>query len=132
MLVARSGEKLNQVAAELQGKIGVAVKTIVLDLTAAPAANSCSISLQRERAAVDVLVNNAGFSIFGEFAGMAEEEILGQIQLNVTALTQLTGLLLPAMLARRKDYECGFDGSLSAGAVDGGILRDQGLCAVVL
>ena len=38
MPVARSGEKLNQVAAELQGKIGVAVKTIVLDLTAAPAA----------------------------------------------------------------------------------------------
>lgn len=81
---------------------------------------------------MDVLVNNAGFSVFGEFAGMAEEEILGQIQLNVTALTQLTGLLLPAMLARRKDYECGFDGGLSAGAFDGGALRDQGLCAVIL
>ena len=50
---------------------------------------------------MDVLVNNAGFGVFGEFAGMAEEEILGQIQLNVTALTQLTGLFLPAMLARR-------------------------------
>ena len=50
---------------------------------------------------MDVLVNNAGFSVFGEFAGMAEEEILGQIQLNVTALTQLTRLLLPAMVAPR-------------------------------
>ncbi|MGA7048842.1 MAG: SDR family NAD(P)-dependent oxidoreductase [Candidatus Sulfotelmatobacter sp.] len=38
VLVARSGEKLNQVAAELKGTFGVAVKTIVLDLTAAPAA----------------------------------------------------------------------------------------------
>jgi hypothetical protein len=32
---------------------------------------------------------------------MAENEILGQIQLNITALTHLTGLLLPPMLARR-------------------------------
>jgi len=38
LVLARSGEKLNQVAAELKGTFGVAVKTIVLDLTAAPAA----------------------------------------------------------------------------------------------
>src|ERR1017187_7223834 len=46
-------------------------------------------------------VNNAGFGAFGEFAQMPEEEILGQIQLNVTALTQLTRLFLPPMVQRR-------------------------------
>jgi uncharacterized protein len=98
VLVARSGDKLNQVAAELGEQFGITVKTIVLDLAAVEAARVLFDQLQGE--AVDVLVNNAGFGGFGEFAEMAEEEILGQIQLNVTALTQLTRLFLPGMLAR--------------------------------
>jgi uncharacterized protein len=101
VLVARSADKLNQVAAELQGQFGVSVKVIALDLAASPAPKFLFDQLQRERISVDVLVNNAGFGGFGEFAGMAEEEILGQIQLNVAALTHLTRMFLPAMLARR-------------------------------
>lgn len=100
VLVARSADKLNQVAGELQGQFGIAVKTIALDLAAGPAAKSLFDQVQGEGVVVDVLVNNAGFGGFGEFAEMAEEEILGQIQLNITALTQLTRLFLPAMGAR--------------------------------
>jgi short-subunit dehydrogenase len=102
VLVARNGGKLNQIAAELQSQFGVTVKTVVLDLAAAPATKFLFDQLQREGVAVDVLVNNAGFGAFGEFASMAEEEILGQIQLNIAALTHLTRLFLPLMLARRR------------------------------
>jgi hypothetical protein len=56
--------------------------------------------LQREGIEVEILVNNAGFGAFGEFASMSEDEIMGQIQLNISALTQLTRLFLPSMLAR--------------------------------
>jgi uncharacterized protein len=101
VLVARSADKLNQVAAEVQGQFGVSVKVIALDLAALPAPKFLFDQVQREGIAVDVLVNNAGFGGFGEFAGMAEEEILGQIQLNVAALTHLSRMFLPAMLARR-------------------------------
>ncbi|MGA8270160.1 MAG: SDR family oxidoreductase, partial [Candidatus Sulfotelmatobacter sp.] len=101
VLVARSGDKLNQVAAELRGQFGVTVKVIALDLAVAPSAKFLFDQLHSEGMVVDVLVNNAGFGTFGEFSGIAEEEILGQIQLNVTALTELTRLFLPAMLARR-------------------------------
>jgi len=101
VLVARSSDKLNQVAAELQGEFGVSVKIFALDLAAAPAPKFLFDPLRREGIAVDVLVNNAGFGTFGEFASVAEEEILGQIHLNITALTHFTRLFLPAMLARR-------------------------------
>ena len=101
LLVARSAEKLNQVANQLQSQFGVAVKALALDLAAAPAPKFLFDQLQREKIEVDVLVNNAGFGAFGEFASMPEGEILGQIQLNVTALTHLTRLFLPPMLARR-------------------------------
>ena len=100
VLVARSADKLAQVANELQGP-GVAVKTIALDLASPPAPKFLFDQLQREGIAVDILINNAGFGAFGEFAQMPEEEILGQISLNITALTELTRLFLPAMIARR-------------------------------
>ena len=100
VLVARSGDKLGKVTAELQ-KLGVAVKTVSLDLTDAHAPKFLFDQLQRENIAVDILINNAGFGAYGDFAHMSAEEIQGQIDLNITALTQLTKLFLPAMLARR-------------------------------
>ena len=48
-----------------------------------------------------MLVNNAGFGVFGPFAAtdLAEEQAL--LQLNIVALTELTKALLPGMLSRR-------------------------------
>ena len=100
ILVARSGDKLAEAAKELQA-LGVRVMTVVLDLTAPMAPRFLSDQVQSAGLQVDILVNNAGFGALGEFAQMSEEKILGQIQLNVTALTELTRLFLPGMLARR-------------------------------
>jgi short-subunit dehydrogenase len=98
VLVARSADKLAQVATELQVHGGT-VKTIALDLAPPPAPKF--LFDQLAGTPIDILVNNAGFGAFGEFAQMPEEEILGQIQLNLTALTQLTRLFLPPMVQRR-------------------------------
>jgi len=100
ILVARSGDKLAQVAAELRPH-NVTVKTVSLDLSASPAPKFLFDQLQTEGTTIDILINNAGFGAFGEFAQMSNEEIFGQIQLNIVALTELTRLFLPAMLARR-------------------------------
>ncbi len=100
VLVARSADKLAQVATELQAH-GVTVKTIAIDLVDAPASKFLFDQLQREGVVIDVLVNNAGFGTFGDFAQMPEDEILGQIDLNIRALTELTRLFLPAMVQRR-------------------------------
>ena len=100
VLVARSTDKLAQVATELQAQ-GVAVKTIALDLATAPAPKFLFDQLQSAGVSVDILINNAGYGAFGDFVHMPEEEILGQINLNITALTQLTRLFLPSMVQRR-------------------------------
>jgi uncharacterized protein len=100
VLVARNGDKLLKVAGELEMH-GIQVKTIPLDLAQPPAARFLFDQLQREGIAVDILVNNAGFGAFGDFVGMREDDILGQIQVNITALTELTRLFLPPMIARR-------------------------------
>src|SRR5271156_5397395 len=77
VLVARSADKLAQVAAEVQ-TYGVTVKTITLDLTAPPAPRFLFDQLHRDNIAIDILINNAGFGIYGEFAEMPEAEILVQ------------------------------------------------------
>ena len=100
VLVARSADKLAQFAAELQAQ-HVTVKTIALDLAAVPAPKFLFDQLQREAVTIDILINNAGFGVYGDFAQMREAEILGQVDLNIRALTELTRLFLPHMIARR-------------------------------
>jgi len=100
VLVARSADKLAQVATELQAH-NVTIKTIALDLAQLPAPKFLFDQLQVERISVDFLINNAGFGAYGEFAEMPIDEILGQIGLNIIALTELTRLFLPSMIARR-------------------------------
>ena len=100
ILVARSSDKLAQVATEMRA-LGVTVQTVALDLGTPSAAKILFEQLKSENTAVDMLINNAGFGALGEFATMSEENILGQIQLNITALTELTRSFLPPMLARR-------------------------------
>jgi uncharacterized protein len=99
VLAARSADKLAQLATELRTQ-GVTVKTVPLDLSTPLAPKFLFDQLQTEGVAVDLLINKAGFGAFGEFAQMSNDKIVGQIQLNITALTELTRLFLPAMLAR--------------------------------
>ncbi len=101
ILVARSAPKLTQFADELQRQFGIAAKAIPLDLTAAPAPQFLFDQLQREGISIDILVNNAGYGVLGEFSNVSLEENLGQIQLNIIALTQLTKLFLGPMIERR-------------------------------
>ena len=100
MLVARSETKLLQFAGELQRQFGISVKTVALDLTAPDAPQVLFDRVRSDCIAVDILVNNAGYGKFGEFAEVSAEESLGQIQLNIVALTWLTKLFLGPMLER--------------------------------
>jgi uncharacterized protein len=100
VLVARNGPRLAQVADELQRQFGITVKAVALDLTEPTAPGSLFEQLQREQVGVNVLINNAGYGRFGEFAEVTAEESLGQIQLNIAALTNLTKLFLGPMLQR--------------------------------
>jgi hypothetical protein len=98
ILVARSGKNLAQAAAEFQAQ-GTTVQTIAVDLAQAPGAKFVFEQTRGEN--IDILINNAGYGAFGEFAEMSEHDILGQINLNITTLTQMTRLFLPGMIARR-------------------------------
>lgn len=100
ILVARSEDKLKKIATELQQHYQINAEVIAQDLTA-PAAGKTLFDLVKQKGlTVDLLVNNAGFGDYGEFSDSDLSKQLAMIQLNVTALTELTGLFLPIMKSR--------------------------------
>ena len=98
ILVSRSKEKLLAAAKTIDSKDA---KIIVSDLTREHAAEVIFNELTRRSIEVDCLVNNAGFGTYGAFFDSDVEEQISMIQLNATALTHLTRLLLPGMINRK-------------------------------
>ena len=106
VLVARDEGRLRRAGEELAGAHGVRFHVVPADLTDPAAPEAIFRAVQAAGVEVEALVNNAGFGLYGPFvqtAGEAATELareLEMIQVNVTALTHLTKLFLPAMVAR--------------------------------
>ncbi|MGD1715194.1 SDR family NAD(P)-dependent oxidoreductase [Hydrocoleum sp. CS-953] len=101
VLVARSEDKLQKLANTLQSKYQIQTDVIVQDLTASGATKSLFEAVSQKGLTIDLLVNNAGFGDYGNFAGRLLEKQVNMIQLNITALVELTHLFLPGMQQRK-------------------------------
>ncbi len=101
VLVAKSRSKLEAIKAEIQAKFPRRVEVIEQDLSAPGAAERLHSELKDRGILVDLLVNNAGFGAQGEFWQLPLARQTEMLRLNIVTLTELTHLLLPAMIARR-------------------------------
>lgn len=88
-------------AAELKERYGADSRVITADLSKARAAQTIVKELGPD-AQIDVLVNNAGFGGHGKFWERKADDELRMIAVNITALTELTRLLLPQMVKRHR------------------------------
>ncbi|NVB39032.1 SDR family oxidoreductase [Pseudenhygromyxa sp. WMMC2535] len=100
VLVARSEAKLRALADELESSHSIRARVVAMDLGKPHAASELAAELDALGLAVDVLINNAGFGLFGEFVDTELDEELAMIQLNIVALTELSKHLVRAMKAR--------------------------------
>ena len=99
ILTARREDELNSLAQELSR---TRCHVVPLDLASPTGPKALFDAVAAKGLAVDVLINNAGFGDLGPFANAELGKMLRMIQLNVTALTELTGLFLPGMIARQR------------------------------
>jgi uncharacterized protein len=100
VLAARSAEKLEALAAELRDSQGVLAETVACDLAAPEAGLRLSRHLRERGLPVELLVNNAGFGLRGEFLSLTLERQLEMMRLHNSSVVELTFELLPPMIER--------------------------------
>ena len=101
ILVARSHDKLKELAARLESEHRVKTLVLAKDLSKSSAVDEIYEEVSAASMEVDVLVNNAGFPVYGLFVETDLAAELEMLQVNVVALTVLTKLFVKGMVERR-------------------------------
>jgi uncharacterized protein len=100
ILVARSADKMAALAEELKQRHKIQIEVLPIDLAIENAAEKVASEVERLKVSVDLLVNNAGFGMHGNFHELDAVEEHREAMLNVVTLLDLTHKFLPAMIAK--------------------------------
>jgi short-subunit dehydrogenase len=102
VLTARSADRLGALKKEIEGLHGIRARVIVQDLADPRAPIAIHDQVRAAQLEVDVLVNNAGFGMYGLFYQSDLQTELDMIQVNITALVHLTKLFVRDMVTRKR------------------------------
>lgn len=101
LLTGRKEDALKTVAAECSKKFGVETEIVVADLSCSDAVSNLMSAIASKGRQYDVLVNNAGFGIHGDFTSTDIEEDIQLLNVQLTAALRLTRAVLPSMIEHR-------------------------------
>lgn len=104
ILIARSEDKLKALADDLMGQYGCEVQVKPCDLADSHARAALLHELAGEQCEWMMLINNAGLGDYGEFASSEPERNRRMIEVNMTALVEITRAMLPAMQKARRAF----------------------------
>jgi short-subunit dehydrogenase len=99
-LVARREDRLRELAGGLSSDHAVRVETIGCDLADPAARDRLAADVDALGLEVEILVNNAGFGVYGPFWELERERQVEMVRLNVEAVVDLMGRYLPLMVGR--------------------------------
>jgi uncharacterized protein len=102
VLTARRKERLEDLAQELAIAHKVRTEVFAADLAQQDAPQQVFTFTLAKQIEIELLVNNAGFGGYGEFATADTQRLLDMVQVNCSAVVHLTRLYLPQMLKRRR------------------------------
>jgi short-subunit dehydrogenase len=100
VLTARRKDRLEALAAKLAAEFKIETRIILADLDQSDAPENIFAGTEGSGLQIDVLVNNAGFGYYCEFAKGEPARQAAMVQVNCTAVVLLTNLFLPRMTAR--------------------------------
>ena len=113
IITGRNEENLQQTASALASRHGVRAEVKVHDLSDPEQAHELHRRCEAEGLRVEILINNAGFGLFGRAYEQDLKEVEGMLQLNIVSLTALSTLFAADMKAR------GSGGLLNIGSLAG-------------
>ncbi|MDR1171003.1 MAG: SDR family oxidoreductase [Bacteroidales bacterium] len=102
ILLARNADKLMQLRTELEERHPIKVLAVGCDLTEPDTVEKVAALLHGRGIVPDILINNAGFGMYGSFDRIGAETEENMIRLNVASLTELTKIIYRQMRSRGK------------------------------
>ena len=104
LLVARDATALNDLQDEIQHTYGVTVHYLAIDLTIPNAASELYEWVAKEQLNISILINNAGYGLWGKFSELKLTEQLEMCQLNINVLTSLCHYFIPMLQKEKQAY----------------------------
>lgn len=104
LLTARSEDKLKELSQLVTSKYGIKAEYLPLDLSAEDAPAAINDWCGRLKINPVVLINNAGYGLWGKFDALNLDDEINMHRLNTESLIKLTYLLLPRLKANPKSY----------------------------
>lgn len=102
VLVARRKDRLAELATELAAKYRIQTEVCVADLAQTSSPQSIFDFTAGKGIEIELLINNAGFGVYGEFQSNEIGRQLEMIQVNIASAVHLTHLYLPGMIRRHR------------------------------
>lgn len=100
VLVARRIAPMEALADALRAAHGTECRVIPMDLARAEAVRELVDRIAADGIAIDLLINNAGYGLFGRFTARPVEQTLNMLQLNIHTMTELTHRIATGMVER--------------------------------
>ena len=104
LLVARSEKLLRELAEDIKQKYEVDANWIALDLSKLTAAAEVENWVKQNNFPVSILINNAGYGLWGNFHELALEDQNNMLRLNTHTLVNLTYLMIPVLMIQPNSY----------------------------
>ncbi|HNV30433.1 MAG TPA: SDR family oxidoreductase [Cyclobacteriaceae bacterium] len=104
LLVARSGDKLMELKNLLTERYQIQCEYVAMDLSVAGAADQLFDWCTTRNYEINILINNAGYGLFGYFEKQEVTEVKNMMQLNMNTLMELCHIFLPMLKTKPKAY----------------------------
>lgn len=104
LLVARSEDKLLAQSQSLQREFHINVSYLALDLSERKSIDVVKDWIEQNAASVEILVNNAGYGVWGAIERAELAELENMMQLNMVAMVDLCFLLIPYLRKKSPAY----------------------------
>lgn len=104
LLIARSANELISLQTEIKNQYNVEVDILSIDLSQVQAPKAVYNWITEKNYAINILINNAGYGLWGKFEELDLSAQLEMCQLNMITVTSLCHLLLPILSTEKKAY----------------------------
>lgn len=104
LLAARSVAALSDLREEIQASYDIQIHSLSIDLSEASAASRLYQWVEEKQINISILINNAGFGLWGKFSELKLSEQLEMCQLNMNMVTSLCHYFLPMLQKQKQAY----------------------------